>query len=366
MSLLGSAPLGLGLGLGSTLASLFQGCSSAVWQREESEIIQVRAKTGPCLFGICTFQTTIDIPHPSTAGLPLPRGGKAPAARFAAAGGSARRRPPAGDARAALQPPPSEPEPSQEPALLNPGNKRPLYSHLIQRARVSPSPHPPRRQQVEGGGSSSSSGRTIHGAAVDFGGTHPQGLGPIQYLHLYVSRPQGKFWLLDLGTPNAPIKTLTPTLLPRQSGAPPSLGGRLFLLPALRQGGERGRCMLSWTPLGALYVLVMGRGGEGEEEEGEGEEEEKDEEDGPRAVCLWSRGLHSLAVRLFVRLAEHAFFPCVGLDLRLDTHMNAAPGRRRSQRRRTTIAPRPPARPGQGRGDAGTRPCPDTRHASRG
>jgi hypothetical protein len=41
LSLLGSAPLGLGLG--STLASLFQGCVSAVWQREESEIIQVRA-----------------------------------------------------------------------------------------------------------------------------------------------------------------------------------------------------------------------------------------------------------------------------------------------------------------------------------
>lgn len=43
LSLLGGASLGLGLG--STLASLFQGCSSAVWQREESEIIQV----GRCL-----------------------------------------------------------------------------------------------------------------------------------------------------------------------------------------------------------------------------------------------------------------------------------------------------------------------------
>jgi hypothetical protein len=56
LSLLGSAAPALGLGLGSTLASLFQGCSSAVWQREESEIIQVR---------VCTFLfLSIHIPLP--------------------------------------------------------------------------------------------------------------------------------------------------------------------------------------------------------------------------------------------------------------------------------------------------------------
>lgn len=231
---------------------------------------------------------------------------------------------------------------------------------------------------MEGGGSSSS-GRTIHGAAVILG-THPtnhQQQQQVDYIHLYISRPQGKFWLLDLGTPDQPVKTLTPTLLPRplsldsETVPPPSLGGRLFPLPPLRREGDgrRRRWMLSWTPLGALYVLAMEAGGDDVDE---GEEEER-EDDGSRAVCLWSRGLHSLAVRYYFEcyrrtlfqtcLAKHAW-PLVGSHamqvsfhnhrMHARTHMHAAPRRRRRRavRRRT---PRPPARPRQGHRNARAR-----------
>ena len=63
LSLLGGATLGLGLG--STLASLFQGCSAAVWQREESEIIQVykSASKGPDSRVMYTTPLTQPNPH---------------------------------------------------------------------------------------------------------------------------------------------------------------------------------------------------------------------------------------------------------------------------------------------------------------
>lgn len=149
---------------------------------------------------------------------------------------------------------------------------------------------------MEGGGSSS--GRTIHGAAIDMGSGDD-----IERLHLYVSRPQGKFWLLDLARPNAPVRTLAPSLLPPPiEGSPaPSLGGRLFVFPDTIGGGVDGlRFLLSWTPLGALYVVAVGGGEEAGAEEEDGT--------GPRAACLWTRGLHSLAVRVYLCICLYQDF----------------------------------------------------------
>lgn len=142
--------------------------------------------------------------------------------------------------------------------------------------------------QVEGGGTAAS-GRTIYGATLqafmDSTGDN------LEKLHLYVSRPRGKFWMVDLGSANT-VKTLTPTLATVYSPDEPenedekskygvtakqtasvadALCGRLMLAPFPAPARD---CLISWTHMGGLSLVSLENG---------------------QAVSLWITGIHDLA-----------------------------------------------------------------------
>ncbi len=218
----GSGGLSGGRQLGPLMA-LFQTCSSAVWYREESELLQLafHAVSGP-----------------------LPKGMQRP-----------------GD-------PPAD-------GLLLASHFRRCNLHLVNRGFAKSLLY---SIQVEGGGTASS-GRTIFGAALQ--PIMDAANARLEKLYLYVSRPQGKFWKVDLGSTN-PVKTLAPGLVvletPGEEGTAPmpivplALGGRLMLssFPA-----PMGDCLASWTYGGGLYLVAL------------------DEE---QAVSLWADGIHDVAV----------------------------------------------------------------------
>jgi hypothetical protein len=217
------------------LLTLFQTCSSAVWYREGSELVQL------------TF-------YAIAGRLPedMQREGDTPA-----------------------------------DGILLATHARRCNVHLINRGLAKSLLY---SIQVEGGGTAAS-GRTIYGATLqalmDSTGNE------LEKLHLYVSRPHGKFWMVDLGSANA-VKTLAPTLvlvhLPDEPEgedekakegiavtAPPpaslagALGGRLMMAPFPAPAGD---CLVSWTHTGGMSLISLEHG---------------------QAVSLWTAGIHDLA-----------------------------------------------------------------------
>jgi len=217
------------------LLTLFQTCSSAVWHRESSELVQLTfyAMAGPLP---ADMQRKGDIPAD---------------------------------------------------VILLATHARRCNVHLLNRGLAKSLLY---SIQVEGGGTAAS-GRTIYGATLQalMDSTGKK----LEKLHLYVSRPHGKFWIVDLGSANA-VKTLAPTLvvvpLPGEpegedkkakeglavTAQPPAsvaaaLGGRLMLAPFPAPAGD---CLVSWTHTGGLSLISLDHG---------------------QAVPLWTAGIHDLA-----------------------------------------------------------------------